>query len=84
MRPHLVGAGSVRSHEATMNKDGFIGETDVASITGLSRSTRWRGERDGWFPKRRKLSPNRVGWLKSEIEAWVSAKAMTQFPNEAA
>lgn len=67
-----------------MNKDGFIGEADVAAITGLSRTTRWRGERDGWFPKRRKLSPNRVGWLKSEIDAWVLDKASAQQPHEAA
>jgi len=34
-----------------------------------------RLERKGLFPKRLQLSPGRVGWLRSEIESWISARA---------
>ena len=35
-----------------------------------SRSTLWRQWRKGEFPKPIPISPGRVGWLKSEIDAW--------------
>ena len=37
----------------------------------LSRTTIWRLERQGKFPKRRILSPNRVGWLRHEVEEFL-------------
>ena len=46
----------------------------VQQVSGLSRVTVWRMERDDKFPRRRKLSANSVGWLKSEIEAWVNTR----------
>lgn len=55
--------------------DRIIREKECFRFTGLSRTTRWRLERRGEFPKRRKLSENAVGWLESEILAWVQAKA---------
>lgn len=35
----------------------------------------WRWERDGIFPKRIKIGPNAVGWLESEIDAFISQRA---------
>jgi prophage regulatory protein len=49
----------------------FLREPQVAVTTGLSRSTRWRLEKAGKFPKRRQLSAKSIGWLSSEIEAWM-------------
>lgn len=43
----------------------------VEAMTGLSRTTTWRLERKGAFPKRIQLSAKAVGWRKSEIEAWI-------------
>jgi prophage regulatory protein len=54
--------------------DEFIREAQCRRITGLSRSTRWRLERAGEFPRRHPISPGCVGWLRSEIEAWVTAR----------
>ena len=34
-----------------------------------------RLEKDGKFPKRIKLGANRVGWLLSEVEAWIAKRA---------
>ena len=45
---------------------------EVRHLTGLSKSTIDRNERDGNFPARRRLSANIVGWLADDIEEWVS------------
>lgn len=34
----------------------------------------WRKESAGEFPRRVRLGANRVGWLESEIEAWIASK----------
>ncbi len=55
--------------------DRFLREAEVRRITGLSRTTRWRMERRGEFPRRRILSRNAVGWLASQIEGWMAERA---------
>ncbi len=47
----------------------------VLARVGLSDPAVWRLERDGLFPKRFKLGGNSVGWLKSEIDAWIELRA---------
>jgi len=59
---------------AAPSEDRFVREDEVARITGLSRTTRWRLERRGKFPRRRQISTNAVGWSLNEIRAWVSEK----------
>ncbi len=54
--------------------DRFLREPEVKRITGLSRTTRWRLERRGEFPRRRILSRNAVGWLASQIETWMAER----------
>lgn len=48
---------------------------EVARRTGLSRSTLWRLQRQGKFPRPRRIAPNANGWLESEIDTWVSQTA---------
>lgn len=49
---------------------------EVSSTTGnLSRTTIWRLERAGQFPKRLSISPGRVAWVREEVEAWVNEQA---------
>lgn len=55
--------------------DRFIREPECLATTGLSRTTRWRLERRGLFPKRKKISQNTIGWLESEILSWLRSKA---------
>ncbi len=55
--------------------NGFLGEAEVKEITSLSRTTRWRMERAGTFPRRRQISENRIAWVRSEILEWIAAKA---------
>ncbi len=47
----------------------------VRDRTGLSRSTIWRLERQGAFPKHRRISANAVAWLEHEVSAWIRAKS---------
>lgn len=53
----------------------FLQVKKVMEITGLSRSSIYRREKKGDFPKRRRLSSDtggqRIAWLKSEIMEWV-------------
>ena len=56
----------------TQQPDRFLREREVRNITGLSRTTRWRLEREGKFPRRRAISDAAVGWLESEIASWVA------------
>ncbi len=50
--------------------DRIIREDECRRMTGLSRTTRYRWEKRGDFPKRVRLSPGAVGWRLSEIVAW--------------
>jgi prophage regulatory protein len=47
---------------------------DVARITGLSRTTIWRLERQGRFPTRIRLGVNSVGWRDEEVQHWVESR----------
>lgn len=40
---------------------------------GLSRTTIWRKEREGTFPKRVRLGTRAVGWLRSDLETWLKS-----------
>ena len=48
----------------------------VRDRTGLSRSTIWRLERGGTFPRHRRISLNAVGWIEHEVDAWIQSRAM--------
>jgi prophage regulatory protein len=48
----------------------------VRDLVGLSRSTLWRMSRDGRFPQPVQLSsPASVGWLWTEVDAWLRERA---------
>jgi len=46
----------------------------VKSRTGLSRSTIYLKISDGKFPLPISLGERAVGWLESDIDAWLSAQ----------
>lgn len=59
--------------------DSFMRDAECHRITGLSRNTRWRLERDGKFPKRRQIGAgtgagSAIGWLRSEVNAWIASR----------
>ena len=50
-------------------------EPKVKEETGLSKSTRWRLEKAGLFPKKIQLSLRATGWRAAEIIEWCKNRA---------
>lgn len=46
----------------------------VRERTGLSRSTIWRLERQGAFPRHHRISANAVAWIEDDIATWIRSK----------
>ncbi len=46
--------------------------SDICEITGLSKTSIYRMMDAGNFPKSVKLGARSVGWLQSELDAWIS------------
>jgi prophage regulatory protein len=46
----------------------------VQERTGLSRTTLWRMERRGEFPKRVHLTSSLVAWMEDEVIAWIRSR----------
>jgi len=44
-------------------------EKEVIKIFGKSRSSIWRDEKEGRFPRRVKIGVRAVGWLRSSLES---------------
>lgn len=47
----------------------------VRERTGLSRSTIWRLERVGAFPRHYQISANAVAWMEQDVVNWIQSKA---------
>ena len=56
--------------------DKFYSFPEVQRIAGnKSRTTLWRWSRAGIFPKPRRIGPNSVGYVASEVDSWLEARA---------
>lgn len=47
----------------------------------LSRIQIWRLEQEGKFPRRIKVSVNRVGWIADEVNAWLAERIAASRPS---
>lgn len=69
-------------HDIRASQDGdpangplrFLRFPAVRARTGLSRTTIWRLERRGDFPRHRRISRNAVAWAEHEVGEWIRAK----------
>ena len=52
----------------------FLRFLAVRARTGLSRTTIWRLERQGDFPRHRRISRNAVAWAEHEVADWIRSK----------
>lgn len=57
-----------------MQQDRIIRKSELIPLLGISDPTIRRLEIAGNFPKRIQLGGKSVGWLESEINAWLEAK----------
>lgn len=61
-------------HKTRGNAMHILRTNDVISMTGLSRTTIWRMERSGQFPKRVQLGAKCVGWIEGEVIDWIETR----------
>lgn len=61
----------MKVNNVILMEDRMLRVREVCQMIGLSRSTVWRLERAGDFPKHYQLSPGSVGWKLSEIQNWI-------------
>jgi prophage regulatory protein len=59
-------------------QDRILSSVEVEKKVGLCRSTIYRMERRGDFPKRIKITSRRVGWRASEVSEWLDSRARAQ------
>jgi predicted DNA-binding transcriptional regulator AlpA len=49
----------------------YLGWREVKPLFGgISRTTAWRGVRDGWLPRPVQVSPGRRAWRSSDVKDW--------------
>jgi prophage regulatory protein len=58
----------------------LIGAEEVRRRVDLSRSTIWRLERAGDFPRSVQISPGRRAWREADVDRWISEKLGTSAP----
>lgn len=58
----------------TAAQDRFLRFDAVAHMIGLSRSTIWRMEQEGRFPKRVQLGSKSVAWRLSDVNSWMATR----------
>ena len=54
--------------------------SQVATITGLSKTKIYQLQIQGDFPMRVQLSPRRVAWVEAEVQAWLAARITSSTP----
>lgn len=54
--------------------DRFIRRREVEHLSGLGRVTIWRKEKEGTFPRRRKIGAQAVAWSLKEVQVWIATQ----------
>ncbi len=52
----------------------FLSIKEVSNLIGISVSTINRGVKEGTFPPKHKLSAQRIGFLKYQIDQWIEGE----------
>ena len=58
----------------TIKNDIFLSIKEVSNLIGISVSTINRQVEKGTFPPKHKLSPQRIGFLKYQIDQWIDGR----------
>lgn len=56
--------------------DRIMSAKEVARTLTISMATLYRWRAAGHFPSPRKLGPARVGWLASDVDAWLATTSV--------
>ena len=63
---------------STATSDRILRLKQVSEFTGLGRSSLYARISEGVFPKQFPLRGRAVGWLASEVEAWINQVASSR------
>lgn len=66
--------------EQRIHGERFLPWSHVRELAGFSRTTAWRLQQAGEFPKPVRISPGRVGWRQSELDAWQASRSSQSMP----
>ena len=47
---------------------------DLIKMLGISRTSLWRLEREGCFPKHLQLGVRSIGWKLSDVNQWIKER----------
>ncbi len=73
LQSHIIIKNDIPSPAADLSEK-LLRTKDVLELVGLSRSTIWRMQRSGTFPRSVNLSTNSVGWFYSDIMEWMRTR----------
>lgn len=59
------------------SSDRFLRQPEVLQRIGVSWVTILRWEKQGLFPRRRKIGPRLVAWLETEVDQWVANREIS-------
>jgi prophage regulatory protein len=54
--------------------DRLVRMNEVLYLTGLSRTTIWKMEREGKFPPKVVITGRHVGWRESAVQEWLDSR----------
>jgi len=54
--------------------DRILRPREVTEVTGLSRTTIWRGVNAGTFPKPVRLTASTIGWCQTDLAHWLAER----------
>ena len=57
-----------------INQQRILRWPSVQSITGMARSTLYKAMKDGEFPRPISIGSRSVGWLESDVRAWLDRR----------
>ena len=69
-----TGDTMTKDSKSEVEKYRIITKKELLRIVPYTPQHILRLETAGRFPKRLQIGPNRVGWLLSDIEAWIAAR----------
>jgi prophage regulatory protein len=62
--------------------DRILRPREVVEITGLARTTIWRGVKAGTFPRPVRLTSGTIGWCLTDVADWqAKLRAAAGLPN---
>jgi prophage regulatory protein len=54
--------------------DQILRPREVIKITGLARTTIWRGVKAGPFPRPVRLTSSTIGWCETDLAQWLAQR----------